>query len=114
MQKIDHINVTVNNLEDSIKFYEDVLGFKLLERFKGGMEFVFMTDGTTTYELIEGNGGSFDHIAYVSDDIEVDYQKYEKHATSTIGYIPYLFKNGVKYFFIKGASGEKIEFIQKL
>lgn len=114
MPKIDHINVTVNNLEESIKFYQDVLGFEVVARFNGGMEFVFMTDGEVTYELIQGQKGSFDHIAYVSEDIEKDFEKYKEIAISSIGFVPFLFENGVKYFFINGASGEKIEFIQKL
>lgn len=114
MYELDHINITVNNLEESIQFYEDVLGFKVIERFKGSMEFVFMSDGNVTYELIQGSNGNFDHIAYVSSNIEQDYKKYKHLATSEIGYLPFLFKNGVKYFFIKGASGERIEFIQKL
>lgn len=116
--KIDHINITVPNLEKSVDFYINVLGFKQTNRFSNGvMDFVFLTDGNTTYELVENtclSQGVFDHIAYVSTDIEKDFAHFDSLnlTTTPIGFVPFLFENGVRYFFIKGSNGERIEYIQ--
>lgn len=117
--KLHHINIMVPNLEEAVSYYKEILGFKEVARFSGNMTFVFVSDGKVTYELIEDSSltqGFFDHIAYQSDDIENDFRKYEEMGitTTTLNTIPYLFSNGVKYFFIKGSTGEKIEFCQEI
>ncbi len=120
-KRIDHINISVPNLPQAIDYYEKIMGFIVKERFKGaGMEFVFMSDGTTTYELMENPSLTetrIDHIAYVSEDIQKDYDAFKAINPTLllgeIGYVDFLFENGVYYFFIKGAGNEKIEFCQK-
>ena len=94
------------------------MGFKVISRYKGFKEFVFITDGNTTYELIESNNLSntvIDHVAYVSEDIKADYEHFSKLGLVAVelNYIDFLFENGVHYFFIKGAGNDKIEFCQK-
>ncbi|MFI3258143.1 MAG: hypothetical protein R3Y36_07600, partial [Spirochaetales bacterium] len=58
-----------------------------------------------------------DHIAYVSEDIERDFNYFKnKDKTcllSDIGFVDFLFENGVYCFFIKGAGNERIEFCQR-
>ncbi len=120
-KRIDHINISVPNLARSIDYYTKVMGFTIQNRFKGGgMEFVFMSDGSTTYELMENPSlkeTRIDHIAYVSDDIQKDYDAFKAInpdlLLGDIGYVDFLFENGVYYFFIKGVGNEKIEFCQK-
>ena len=118
-RKFDHLNIGVPNLDSAIKYYEETLGFKYLGRYEGSLKFAFLTDGNFTYELIERENitvSTFDHIAYVSEDIQADYDYYNKLGLTTteIGIVPYLFENGVKYFFIKGANDERIEFCERL
>ena len=118
-RKLDHINLKVPNLEETIKYYTEILGFKVSNRFKKDMEFVFVTDGHVTYEIIENKALEMtiiDHIAYESDDIKADYAYFEKLGlvTSKIGFIDFIFEQGVYYFFIKGFGNEKIEFCQKI
>ena len=115
---LDHINLQVPNLEEAVKFYTETMGFKVISRYKGFKEFVFITDGNTTYELIESNNLSntvIDHVAYVSEDIKADYEHFSKLGLVAVelNYIDFLFENGVHYFFIKGAGNDKIEFCQK-
>ena len=117
-RKLDHINLAVTNMEQAIKFYTEVLGFKVINRFNKGMEFVFVSDGNITYELIENSllkETIIDHIAYVSEDIKADYDYYNKLGITTtpLGFVDFVYDNGVHYFFIKGAGNEKIEFCQK-
>ncbi len=115
---LDHINITVPDLEKAVKYYTETLGCELTNRFKNGKEFVFVTDGTITYELMEDTSlkaGVIDHIAYVSENIQADYDYYSKQGLTTteLEFIEFLFKNGVYYFFIQGAANERIEFCQK-
>ena len=115
---LDHINLNVPNMKEAVKFYTETMGFEVVNRFKQGMEFVFITDGNMTYELIENTqiqNAVIDHIAYTSEDIKADYEHFSKLGLTTgaMGYIDFLFENGVTYFFIRGVANEKIEFCQK-
>lgn len=115
---LDHINLGVPNLEEAITFYTETMGFKVVNRFKGSKEFVFITDGNITYELLENTeleNTVFGHIAYVSEDIKKDYEHFKELGivTTELGYLDFLFDNGMYYFFIKGAGNDKIEFCQK-
>ncbi len=117
-RKLDHINLAVPNLENAIGFYTETLGFKITERFKKDKEFVFISDGSITYELLENpqlKETKFDHIAYVSEDIKTDFEHFKKLGLTTteIGFVDFIFENGVYYFFIKGLGNEKIEFCQR-
>ncbi len=117
---IDHINISVPNMQKALDFYTKTLGFTIKERYQGPTEFVFITDGTTTYELMENPTlaqSSIDHIAYVSEDIKADYAHFLSIDPSLllgeVGYADFLFENGVYYFFIQGPGQERIEFCQK-
>ncbi len=120
-RKLLHINLSVPNLHDSLEFYTQTLNFNIVERYeKNGREFVFLTDGTLTYEIFEKEGiaaATFDHVAYESTDIEADYNHFKNMdpdlLTTEIGYADFLFENGLYYFFIKGPGNERIEFCQK-
>ncbi len=119
-KNIDHINLTVPNLEKSIEFYTKTLGFKMTDRFSDGeMDFVFITNGKIVYELLEDptlKETKLDHIAYTSKDIQADYDYFKNLnidlLLGEIDYLDFLFENGVYYFFIKGTGNEKIEFCQ--
>ncbi len=119
---IHHINLTVPNLEKAVDFYTKVLNFNVTNKFKSptGMEFIFLSDGTTTYELIENTQLSkttVDHIAYCSENIQADYQYFTENTPELllgeVNFIDFLFEKGVYYFFIKSVTGERIEYCQK-
>ena len=50
VKKVDHIGVAVNNLEESVKFYEEILGLKL--------------QGIETVEEQKGKSGIFTNWRY--------------------------------------------------
>lgn len=86
--KVDHIGIAVNNLEETLKFYEDVLGLKcegteLVEEQK--VKVAFLPVGDTELELLEsttedgpiakfiaknGGRGGIQHVAVRVDNIE--------------------------------------------
>ncbi len=120
-RELDHISLFVPNLEKATDFYTNTLGFKIKDRFKSdnNEEFIFITDGHVTYELIEKPGYEntvIDHVAYVSEDIKADYDHFNELGLITIelSAADFLFENGMAYFFIKGAGNDRIEFCQKI
>jgi methylmalonyl-CoA/ethylmalonyl-CoA epimerase len=86
---IDHIGVAVRNIEDTIRFYENVLGAKLIDRYRSdakGVESeiaIMEVDGARTELLaptnndtspiarfIKQKGKGVHHIAYRVDDLD--------------------------------------------
>ncbi len=120
MRQLDHINLKVPNMEECIKYYEEKLGFKTIGDFLGNRRFVYISDGVTTYEIIEDDTlltSYIDHIAYVSNDIETDYKYYKNLQVDIVvplSTIDFLWDNGVSFFLFKTPTGEVIEIIQKL
>ena len=86
--KVDHIGIAVNNLEETLKFYEEVLGLKregteVVEEQK--VKVAFLPVGDTELELLEsttedgpiakfiaknGGRGGIQHVAVRVDNIE--------------------------------------------
>jgi len=87
----NHSNINVFDLEKSIKFYEEALGFKEKRR-KNGPEgsfiLAFMTDGSSNYELeltwLKDRTEPYDlgdneiHLAVKTDDYETAHKLHEK------------------------------------
>lgn len=86
VSKVDHIGVAVKNLDEALKFYEDILGMKChgtetIEEQK--VKVAFLPIGDTEVELLESTeedgpiakyiekrGEGIQHIAFRVDDIE--------------------------------------------
>lgn len=119
-RKIDHINLSVPNLEEAVEFYTKILGFKIIGEYqKGEMKFVFVCNGSLVYEIMqkEFETGLLEHLAYTSDDIQKDYDYFiginKDMVLTDICFIQELFENGMYYFFIKTPTNERIEFCQR-
>jgi len=129
---LQHIGIPVSDLDKTIIFYQN-LGFETdlktdIEEDNGKTNVAFMKNKNLVLEFyqMEGEGleevlsredGHIDHIALDVKDVKKAYSKLEKMnyniIDSEIQFIPF-FKNGVKYFRIKGPDNEIIEFNQKL
>lgn len=118
---IDHVNLSVPNLEEAVEFYTKTLGFKNIGEYqKGEMKFVFVSNGTISYEIMqkpEFGVGTLEHMAYSSPDLQKDYDYFmnlDKDMVLTeIGFVQELFEKGMYYFFIKSPTGERVEFCQR-
>lgn len=126
-RKHDHIGLGTNDIEATVKWYEEVLGFKEYGRCVApdGTPCRFLTDGYLNYEVFQPVGGvdpavagKVDHISFVSEDIEKDYAEAmaagHKCTTNGIESIPTAWTNGCRYFKIATSTGEEIEFCQIL
>ncbi|MBE4910028.1 VOC family protein [Bacillus luteolus] len=123
--KLEHVGVMVRNLENSIEFYQDIIGMKLkdtLVHTNGVIRLAFLgfdKEGETELELIEGYNdnlpieGKVHHIAITVDDIEEEMNRIKSLDVKLIDTEITTLPNGSKYFFFHGPDGEWIEFFQK-
>ena len=116
IKKIDHIGIAVNNLEESLSFYEDALGLKVdnveevaEQKVKvgfldiGGIHFELLEstspDGPVA-KFIEKRGEGIHHIAILVDNIEKSIEFMKDKGVKLIDETPR-----------KGAGGSKMAFV---
>lgn len=115
VKKIDHIGIAVKNLDETLNFYENILGLKsagteTVEEQK--VKVAFLPIGDTEVELLESteedgpiaryiakNGEGVQHIAYKVDDIEKAIEEMKENGIRMID-------EKARY----GAGGAKIAF----
>jgi lactoylglutathione lyase len=132
IHKIQHIGIPAHDLEISIPFYER-LGFEnVMEspfEFDGGygtcvmmknheviVELYQMPDKQLA-EIKQRKNGHVDHFAIDVSDVDLAFDTLKKAGfemlESTPTFLPF-WKNGTRFFNVKGPSGETIEFNQIL
>lgn len=127
---IEHIGIAVNNLEESIKFYEDVLGFQCyaIEEVKDQkVKTAFFLVGQTKIELLESTdpegpigkfiekrGEGVHHIAFAVKGIEDALSKMEEKGVRLIDKAPRAGAEGLDIAFLhpKSTGGVLIEFCE--
>ena len=117
---LDHINVQTRDLENSVKFYSEVLGFTLVNRVElGSIKLVFLTLGGATVELREADervscqDGVVDHFTLRVSDIFAAVEVLKNQGLELITPEPVAIESIYRYiFFFRGPSGEKIELVQ--
>ena len=128
--KIDHIGIAVKNLEETLKFYEDVLGMKsvgteVVEEQKVKVAFL---PGDTEVELLESTeedgpiakfiekkGEGIQHIAYRVDNIEKAIEELKAKGIKMIDEKPRYGAGGAKIAFLhpKSTFGVLIELCER-
>lgn len=115
--KMEHITIHTIKLNDSIAFYQDIVGLKIQKDFRNtpGPSIVFLADkeGEPCIELIESTGilysGTGISIGFHVDDVEA-FQKELKekglNPTDIISPNPM-----VKFFFVQDPNGVTIQFL---
>ena len=117
-----HIGIKVKDMEESIKFYTEVLGFELTSQQQlGTSHLAFLNIGTCLLELIqsavyeERTAGQVDHIAVEVKGIEALVEKLKaqgvKFLSDNVNVAPTLL-DGVKNIFFVGPNGERFEFFE--
>ena len=116
IKKIDHIGIAVNNLDESLSFYEDALGLKVEnieevaeQKVKvgflniGGVHFELLestSPDSSVAKFIEKRGEGIHHIAILVDKIEDNIQIMKDKGIKLIDETPR-----------KGAGGSKMAFV---
>lgn len=121
----DHIGIATNDLTATVNWYVNVLGFEVYGDFVApdGTKCKFIRGGDVKYEVFEPvtgidplYEGKIDHIAYISKDIQADYEfcikKGYKFISNGIQTIETFWERGCKYFIIESATGQAVEFCQ--
>lgn len=124
-KRIDHVGVMVKNIEASIAFYTEMLGFELKGRIphsNGIIELAFLGfghEGETDLELIQGYNdslpleGKVHHFALSVDDVQAEFERLKKLDVTFIDDGITTLPNGYQYFFVSGPDGEWIELFQR-
>ncbi len=129
VKKIDHVGIAVKNLDEALKFYENVLGLKsagteVVEEQK--VKVAFLPTGDSEVELLEAtsedspvakfiekNGEGIQHIAY--DDVEAAIAKMKELGMRMIDEKPRYGAGGAKIAFChpKSTGGVLVELCQR-
>lgn len=116
---VEHIGIKVLEMEKAIRFYLEVLGFKLINRIKPGeVELVFLELGGTVVELVEVidgrryEDGVVNHLAIRVTDIFKAIEHLKAQQVKLTSYEPMALGAGRYNFFFQGPSGEKLELYQ--
>ena len=109
----------VANLEESLKFYQEIVGLKLVERFPAGpgVEIAFLGDGGTKIELIyNGSGTQVNCGTDISWGFEVEsvdeFMTFLKEKGIPILSGPFQPNPQTKFFFINDPNGFKLQFVE--
>lgn len=125
--RILHSMIRVNNLEESIKFYTEVLGMSLIrekEYPEGKFSLAFLGYGKETEETVieltynwdnseYDHGNAFGHIALEVDDIYKACDEIKKQGTKVIRDPGPMMGSKLLLAFIEDPNGYKIELIEK-
>jgi len=127
LKKINHIAIAVNNIEETAKFYEDVLGLNLsdievvaAQKTRAG----FFRIGESTIELVqpselnsplvkflESKGQGIHHICFEVDDVEAEVKVFLEKGVTMVDQKPRPGAHQTKVAFVhpKSSSGVLIE-----
>lgn len=129
---VDHIGIAVDNLDETVKFYEDTLGIKctgveVVEEQKVKVAFMPLGDCELEFlestapdgpiaRFIEKNGQGIQHIALRVDDIEAALKQMEDKGIRMIDTTPRYGAGNAKIAFMhpKATKGVLLELSQRM
>ncbi len=112
--------INVNKMEESLAFYQDVVGLELNQRFKAkpGIEIAFLGSGETKVELIDDEKKK---PVMVGEDISLGFDvpsldekiDFVKSKGISLYSGPFQPNTQIKYFFVLDPNGLKIQFVDR-
>ncbi|MCL2493802.1 MAG: VOC family protein [Clostridiales bacterium] len=115
--KFTHVTITVKNLEESLRFYQDIVGLPIKSRFTPmpGTEIAFLGDGETKIELIHNQArtefavGKDISLGFFVESVQETMESLQGQGIATSE----LFQPapGVRFFYISDPNGVSIQFI---
>lgn len=113
--------LSVKSMDESLAFYQDIVGLKIIRRFPAGpgMEIAFVSDGQTELELIY-NGA--DKEVQIGQDISWGFAvdsidktlELVKEKGIQIHSGPFQPNPHTKFFFVLDPNGLKIQFVENM
>ncbi|MDD2497900.1 MAG: VOC family protein [Desulfitobacteriaceae bacterium] len=119
--KLSWVTLSVKNLEESLKFYQKIVGLNLVEKFNAGpgVEIAFLGNGETKIELIyneaikEVNLGENISLGFEVDSLD-KMMTFVKEKGINIHSGPFQPNPHIKFFFIMDPNGLKIQFAEHI
>lgn len=124
IKKIDHIGIAVNNIEEQLPYYRDILGLEIekIETVESeGVKVCFIKIGNIHIELLEPivetspiktfldkKGQGVHHIAYTSDNIKEDINRLKENNISLLNETPKIGANNKKIVFAHPKSTHSV------
>lgn len=119
--KFNWVTLNVKDMEESLKFYQEIVGLKINTRFPAGpgMEIAFLGDGETKVELIHDSNRKDVHMG---QDISIgfsvesldDMMDLIKQKGLQIHSGPFKPNQSTSFFFVLDPNGLKVQFIEQL
>ena len=123
ISKVEHIGIYARSIDESIRFYTEVLGMRLIERVplydKVDLAFLsFPGQEDVQVELIgrdpdSADEGLVNHLAFTVEDIDAAIARLKQAGVAVSEEWPKTILDGRKIAFFKGPSGEKLELFQR-
>ncbi len=133
IRAIDHIGIMTNDLEKSVKFYTDVLGFSIamkMEMIEAGLSVVFVEKEGSKIEIMEYQGKNAqkrskaveiavgghsipvnDHTSFSVDNIEDTVNEFKEKGV-LFDLEPIELEGGIKLAYFKDPDGSLIELVE--
>lgn len=121
MRKFLWATITVKDLEESLKFYQEIVGLTLDRRYQArpGVEIAFLGSGETKVELIKDdsiedvNIGEHISLGFEVDSVD-DMMEFVKEKDIPIHSGPFQPNPSIKFFYIKDPNGLNIQFFEHI
>ncbi|MBS4220321.1 VOC family protein [Bacillus sp. FJAT-49711] len=121
--KMEHIGIMVKDMDESLAFYQNILGLKLRSRewLNDTVELAFLyftEQPSVEIELVYGvqveNEGIVNHLAFTVEDIEAELARLKEAGVKLVDEEPRsILKDNVKIAFFEGPNGEKLELVER-
>jgi lactoylglutathione lyase len=121
--KMEHVGIMVNDMDESLAFYQNILGLELRSRewLNDSIELAFLffpEQPSVEVELVYGgpveNEGIVNHLAFTVENIEAELIRFKEAGVKLVDEEPQSILNGtVKIAFFQGPNGEKLELVER-
>ena len=111
---LNHVSVSAERLEESVRFYEDLFGLERIPTPNFGFPVQWLRVGDLQLHLFERPGGAptYHHVAFSVDDFETVYARAKElgiHDRTTYGHHLYELPDNNAQMYLRDPSGNLVE-----